>query len=140
MILGETETLLARQTGGDDHHDNFLFFGKKKRKKRTPEENEARKARRKEFWKDVDRTLQGEGMDQSVNNLVGALKKTSSPSSAASDYQVGLEEKDGNEQKKKEIPTGTYIVGGAVVVGIIVYIISGLQKHKQLKVSNDQRL
>lgn len=139
MIVGETETLLARGTGDDLHHDNFLFFGKRKKKKRTPEEKEARKTRRKKFWSDLEQTLQAEGMDKSVNNLVGALKPTPAGSEAESDYEVGLQgqDKDGGNSKKG-LPTSMYVVGGAVVVGIVVYAISAINKSKQLKISSGQ--
>ena len=137
MIVGETETLLARATGDDFQHDNFLFFGKKKRKP-TPEEKEARRTRRKKFWNDLAQTLQTEGMDESVNNLVGAFKKSSPGSEEASDYEVGLQGQDENDKDKKGIPTGTYVVGGAVIVGLVVYVISAIHKHKQLKISSGQ--
>ena len=137
MIVGETETLLARATGDDLHHDNFLFFGKKKRKP-TPEEKEARRTERKKFWNDLEQTLQSEGMDESVNNLVGAFKKSSRGSEKASDYKVGLQGQDENGQDKKDLPAGTYVIGGAVIVGLVVYVISAIHKHKQLKISSGQ--
>ena len=138
MIVGETETLLARATGDDFHHDNFLFFGKKKKKKQTPEEKEVRRTRRRKFWNDLEQTLQTEGLDESVNNLVGAFKKKSPGSEEASDYEVGLQGQNENDKDKKGISTGTYVVGGAVIVGLVVYVISTIHKHKQLKISSGQ--
>lgn len=135
MIVGETETLLARNTGSSLHHDNFLFFGKKK--KLTPEEKEAKKKRRRQFWKDLDQTLQADGMDKSVNNLVGAFKSPPANDSTEADYEVGLQGQDKGKDKKG-IPTGMYVVGAAVVVGIVVYAISHVNKAKQLKISSGQ--
>lgn len=138
MILGETETLLARGTGDNLHHDNFLFFGKKRKRKRTPEEKEARRTRRKKFWADLEQTLQAEGMDKSVNNLVGAFKAPAPGKEAASDYEVGLQGQDEDGKEKKGLSTGMYVVGGAVVVGIVVYAITAINKSKQLKISSGQ--
>jgi len=140
MIAGETETILARQTGAD-HYDNFLFFGKNKEKKKkekkelTPEEQEARKAKRQQFWSNVGQQFQEGGTVSNILGLFGAGGGTAQPS----DYEFGMgEQNQPSTQDTKKIPTGAIIIGGIVILGIAVYGYTQYQKNQQLKLAQAQ--
>lgn len=123
MIAGETETLigLANEDTFYAHHE-FLGFGKKKR---TPAQQAARKEKRKNFWSGVGNTIKDsggvEGVATSIGNVVNLFRKK--PAQAApSDFQFGLGVTPPTEEKKA--PISLYLIGGAVVVGLVVWGVS----------------
>lgn len=141
MIAGETETLLAREAGAD-HYDNFLFFGKKDGKKKkkpkkqlTPEEQEARRAKRKQFWSNIGQQFNEGGTVSNILGLFGA--GGGGAATEPSDYEMGMSEQD-NPQQSKAIPTGALIIGGIVILGVAVYGYSQYQKNQQLKLTQTQ--
>ena len=140
MIAGETETLLARETGAD-YYDNFLFFGKKDGKKTkkpkkelTPEEQEAKKAKRKQFWSNIGQEFKEGG---TVSNILGMFGAGGGGATEPSDYEIGMSEQN-QPQKQNKIPTGALIVGGIVILGVAVYGYSQYQKNQQLKLAQTQ--
>ena len=142
MIAGETETILARQSGAD-HYDNFLFFGKNKDKKKkkekkelTPEEQEAKKAKRQQFWSDVGQQFQEGG---TVSNILGLFGAGGGGTAEPSDYEFGMaEQNQPSPQDAKKIPTGAIIIGGIVILGFAVYGYTQYQKNQQLKLAQVQ--
>ena len=129
MILGETQSILARAREGD--YDNFLFFGKKKKKPITPEQKQAKKEKRQQFWRDVA----GEFKEGSTSKNLAELF-AGGAAAPPSDYQVNVGEA-GKEPPpktpKKGIPTGVYVIGGVLVLGLTLYGVSRYRNNLKLK-------
>ncbi len=116
MILGETESILVRAREG--RYDNFLFFGKKKKKPITPEQKQVKKEKRQQFWRNVASEFKEGSTSKNLAELFAG-----GGAAPPSDYQVNVgasEETDQTspETPKKGIPTGVYVVGGIVIVGL----------------------
>ena len=128
MIIGETESILARARAGD--YDNFLFFGKKK-KPLGPEQKQAKKEKRQKFWRDVAGEFKEGSTSQNIAQLFAGPWQV-----PPSDYQVnvGGEKEPPPKTPKKGIPTGAIVIGSIVIFGVAVY---GYSKYRsrQLKVA-----
>lgn len=152
MIAGETEQLMGLPT--EDHYDEYdefnaltQWWGKGKDKQPKREKRVKTKARgsaqsanlqaitttqeqavRPTFWKGLGNTIRdGGGIDGvagSISNLVNLFKKQ--PAAGPSDYQFGLGY-SAPPPEKQPVPSSVYVIGGAVVVGLIVW---GVTKSK----------
>lgn len=155
MIAGETENIISRGIGVEGY-DSFSFFGKKKRaakrrrtKRRTkagtrartkkgqrekrklsPEEQEARRARRQQFWSNLGASLKEGG---TVNNMLGMLKGNSGQA-APEDYQINPgNPDDGKPSEKKGIPVPVLIIGGLALPVIAYLLYQNYQSNQESK-------
>lgn len=148
MIAGELEDIIGLESEYEVYaYDEFLGFGKNKKSSKrqgahksgrradlTPEEIARRKQRNKNFWSGLNNTLKDnggiEGVTGSIGNLFNAFKKNpGSSNSAPRDYQIGLKGPTPPTDNGRSM-IGTYVVGGAVVVGLAVCGFSLFQKGK----------
>lgn len=143
MIAGETETILSREAG-TGHYDNFLFFGKKDGKKKpkrekkqlTPEEQEAKRARRQQFWSNLGESFKEGGTVSNIVGLFGGGRGAPAPE----DYEMSVGDQAGNQPpaEKKGLPTGVLVVGGVVVLAVAYFGYQQFQKNQQLKLAQAQ--
>ena len=143
MIAGETENIIGLDTEDSFYeYDEFLGFGKNKNKKpkttrrrvMTAEEIAARKEKRKNFWSGLGNTLKDngglEGVTGSIGNIFGIFKKNPTPT-GPTDFQFGVG--NSTQPDSKKVPTGIYVVGGAVVIGLVVW---GVTRYGGSKMQN----
>ena len=127
MIAGETKKILAGASQGA--YDNFLF-GKKKKKQLSPQEKQAKKEKRRRFWRDVA----GEFKEGSTSKNIAELF-AGGAAAPPHDYQVDVgtdEKKPPPEPSKKGVPTIVIVIGGVVILSVAVYGIS-TYRSRQLK-------
>ena len=150
MITGETEQLL------DDHlqeeYDDF-FGNKKKRRarraarkakrlqrrtiRRSEPKRVARRAKRKQFFKDVGQVYNDIGGATAIGTAIDSLTKpktpdyTSSATTEPTDFSIDIGAPKVPEEEKKGIPTIVYVLGGVAVVGVIGLAIMSSNKNKQ---------
>ena len=150
MITGETEQLL------DDHlqeeYDDFFGNKKKRRARRaarkakrlqrrtvrrsTPKRIE-RKAKRKQFFKDVGQVYNDIGGATAIGAAIDSFTKPKLPDYANSttaeptDFSIDIGAPEVPEEEKKGIPTIVYVLGGVAVVGVIGLAVMSSNKNKQ---------
>jgi len=140
MIAGETESILAGHYDGldiyDDGYDNLFGFLKRDKAKRGARKEEkkvkkeARQEKRKEFFSNLGDKVKENGgiggIGQSVANVVGLFKGGGGDSAPGDGYQVsvGADVKDSTGK----VPVSTYLIAGAVAVGLLVLGISQAKK------------
>ncbi|MFY0689155.1 MAG: hypothetical protein JXQ90_18440 [Cyclobacteriaceae bacterium] len=148
MIAGETENIV-----GLDDSDSFYeydeWWGSKKEKNpkkvtiKTADYVAEKRKNRSQFGKGIGNFFKSngglEGVTGSVGNLVGIFRgdstaqtqNTATPGQA--NFQVGLNGQNPPPQDKK--PIELYIVGGAVVLGLLVVGVKTLGKGKSTPIT-----
>ena len=133
MIAGETEYMI-------DELEDDMFFGSKARarrqarslKRKASHTRAEKQERKKQFFKNVGSKIKENGglagVSSTLSNVVGMFKKKDS-SAEPVDYQVNMGQPEPVLRDKK-MTTGMYVVGGAVVVGLVVLGISKMNKNK----------
>lgn len=150
MITGETEQLLGEHFS--EEYDDF-FGNKKKRRarraarkakrikrrtiRRSAPKRIERRAKRKQFFKDVGQVYDDIGGATAIGATIDSLTKPKLPNDygintadASSDYSIGVGAPTEPEEEKKGIPTVVYVLGGVVVVGIIGLVVMNSKKNK----------
>ncbi|MDN5201235.1 hypothetical protein QQ008_07675 [Fulvivirgaceae bacterium BMA10] len=146
MIAGETENIIGLETGDSFYKYDELFGlgGKRKKQKtkralartgRSQEEIAVRKEKRKNFWSGLGNTFKDngglEGVTSSLGNVFNIFRKNPAPDEPT-DYRFGLGGSTAQQESKK-VPTGIYVVGGAVVIGLVIWGVTHYRGRKMQK-------
>jgi len=138
MIAGETENILGSNEDSFYAYDE-LFGGKGKAKRQARKvQRVASKGRdqkekgKKKFFKGIGNAIKDngglQGVSSTLGNVVGMFKNNPVPAEA-SDYQVAVGQTQLIGEDKKITPS-MYLVGGAVVLGLVVFGVTKLSKNK----------
>ena len=120
----------------EDYQEDAFFGNKKKRRTRRNARKArrvnrkskpkviARKARRKVFSKKIGNVYRDIGGAKAIGRAVDTLLNPvqSDPINAPSDFEVGLLDREGDTiepEEKGGIPVLFFVIGGALIVGVI---------------------
>lgn len=141
MIAGETENILDQHEDAYYEYDELFGLGGKGRARRQARKanrvpsrtREEKQERRKAFFQGIGSKFKEnggiEGVSSTVGNVLGLFKNKDTTPTEGAGYQLAVGNTPQGENNKK-MTLGMYVVGGAVVVGLVVLGVTKMSKNK----------